>query len=134
VAPPLGPRERAAIAELRVLLEGLRAPDNADWSTFRMIQRLLGKHGVVPPAMLAGLLPFVHQLRSALLPQLEAVAETGVAPPDAAALLAASCDEIARRDRTLQQIREELPGHLERVSRLLESLDAAATHRLAGGG
>lgn len=132
--PPLSPAAAAARREtlegLHRLLLSLQAADNAHWSSYRMLQRLLQRHTRVPPSIVQGAHPFVWDVLNGLVPQLEAAASIGAVPQEARRRLVECCLALTNDGLTPEQMAAEIPGQLARLQRLLEALSASTAAQI----
>ncbi|HEV8630184.1 MAG TPA: hypothetical protein VGV61_07690, partial [Thermoanaerobaculia bacterium] len=129
VAPEPG---RETVEQLHGMLVALQSADNQHWSSFRMLQRLVGRHTRIPPSMVQGAHPFVYEVLNSLVPQLEAAAALGAVPQEARKRLVECCLSLSDDRLTPDQMVDEVPANLARLHRLLEGLTAATAARLRG--
>jgi hypothetical protein len=123
-------RRREAIETLHQALRQLQSPENAGWSSYRLLQRLLERHAHIPPSMLQGAHPFVYDVLNNLVPQLENAAAVGAVPAEARRRLVECCLALTSDSITPEQMNHEVPANLSRLQRLLEGLQAATAAQL----
>jgi hypothetical protein len=129
-SPATSDARRDTLEGLHRLLQFLQSPENAHWSSFRMLQRLLQRHARVPPSIVQGAHPFVWDVLNGLVPQLEAAASLGAVPQEARKRLVECCLALTDDALSPEQMVAEVPGQLSRLHRLLEALTAATGAQL----
>jgi len=116
-------------AELSRLMHPLHEP----WRAFRMVRKLQARLRILPPALTAEIRPFLAELRAELLPLLEEAASLGLLPAASAETLRACARRLTEQDAAAPGANAGMGDDLERVERLLESLDKAMPSAAAGG-
>jgi hypothetical protein len=122
--PPRPADPGAAFERLRARLAELQSPENANWSSFRLTQRLIEKHARLPVAMFRSIHPFLHEIAEGLVPDLKIVAPYQNLTMDAVLRLESVCRELCAGDVAPAQLADEVPRKLERILRFLDALRA----------
>lgn len=124
--PAISAAERLdAARRLDARLQALLGPANPRWSSFRMVGRLLGRGGAIPPELLETAKPFVAEVRRDLAPELDQLARLGPLPPELAESLRDDCAILERTDLSPLEMRQRLPAAVRRLERVLEALRGA---------
>ncbi len=112
------------LEKLQGLLHMLLSGANTHRKSFDLVHRLVSQKGMIPPAMLRSMLPFIEDLTDRLVPQLAAVSAQGAIPITYQSELTQYCRSLTRRDLTPGEIKTTLVGQMEGLLRLLADLDA----------
>jgi hypothetical protein len=112
-----------ALGELQTRLRDLRSTSNSNWNTFRMTERLLGKHGRIPPGMYASACPFVAQVSEEILPLATAVARGGALSEQEARRLESYCSFLLEVEPTPRRLEQAIPSTMKRLLNLLDALE-----------
>ncbi len=123
-------RRRETLERLHQQLVALQSSANPQWSSFRMLQRLLERHARIPPSIVQGAHPFVYEVLNGLVPQLEVAASFEAVPQEARRRLVECCLALTDDQLSPEQMIAEVPAHLARLHRLLEGLTAATAAQL----
>ena len=117
-------RKREELEELRRLLRDLLASTHPHRKAFNLVHRLLAQKGMVPPAMLQSILPFLETLTDTLVPQLVTVSAQGAIPITYQGELTQYCRDLARRDLTPRDMKLDVMNNMDGLLRLLGDLEA----------
>lgn len=123
--PPSGADATRCANLLAAALSRLLHPLHEPWRAFRMVCKLQERLRILPPALTAEVRPFLGELRSELLPLLEEAAALGLLPAASAETLRTCDRRLTERDPAAPRASAEMGGDLERVARLLDSLQKA---------
>jgi hypothetical protein len=123
--PPSGADATRCATLLAAALSRLLHPLHEPWRAFRMVGKLQERLRILPPALTAEVRPFLVELRNELLPLLEEAATLGLLPAASAETLRACEHRLTVLDPTAPHASAAMGGDLERVARLLDSLQKA---------
>jgi hypothetical protein len=120
IKPPADPRQ--ILAHIDAVIVELQSPANQNWNSFRMTQRLLGKHSRLPSAMFHAVNPFLVEITNRLVPDLKAIAPYKGLTLEAVQRLEAVCRELCQDDPSPTQLADEVPRKLDRIVHFLDAL------------
>lgn len=126
--PSAGPAQSAlplqdAVRELQHRLKDLRSSSSSAWKTFRMTERLLGKHRRIPPGMYASACPFVVQVEEEILPLVTAISAGGALTDQQARRLESTCSFLLEAEPSPARLEEAIPRTMKRLLDLLDALE-----------
>lgn len=117
------PAERAALlADLRDRVGVLESPLNPRWNDFRMVLRMLARHGRLPDAMTAASLPLVEELVADVTPRLRRLAPHGGLTADLVERIEETCRALLAEPLAAVS-GEATRQRLERLQRFLAALE-----------
>lgn len=117
------PEERlVALRRLEGLLQHLQSRDNPNWAAMHMVKRVLDRHGRIPPTMMKQAVPFLEQLLSTLLPELEGAAASHLIPAEIVDDLRQQCQSLTQPQPTPREIVSVVPVLFENLERTLQNL------------
>jgi len=114
----------AALETLQRSLEEIRSAANPHRKSFDLVHRLLNQKGMIPPAMLQSILPFLESLTDRLVPELTAVSAQGDIPITYQSELMQYCRDLTRRDLTPLAMKTDVLNNMEGLQRLLGDIEA----------
>lgn len=114
------------LGKLRDLLKNLLSATHPHRKSFDLVHRLLKQKGMIPPAMLQSLVPFVEELTEKLVPQLASAASKGGISIVYQGDLTQYCRTLARRDFTPREMKVDVLNAIDGLLRLLADLEAEA--------
>ena len=88
----------AALTAARDYLTALRSTTNPSWKGFLMVERMLSRHGRIPPRMFGLAAPLIDELIRKLIPLLEQVARLDDFPRSTVEKLRSGCQELQESD------------------------------------
>ncbi|MCP4654347.1 MAG: hypothetical protein GY856_02900 [bacterium] len=116
-----------ALRKLQGFLREFLSRSNPYRKSFDLIHRLLNQRKIIPLAMLHSMLPYLDDLMNILVPQLSLVSSHGDLPPTIQTDLMQCCEALSSRQLTPQQLKAEVPGHMDRVLEILDNLHVTAS-------
>ena len=114
----------AALETLRESLEEITSIANPHRKSFDLVHRLLTQKGMIPPAMVQSILPFLDSLTDRLVPELTAVSAQGDIPITYQSELMQYCRDLSRRDLTPLAMKTDVLNYIEGLQRLLGDIEA----------
>jgi hypothetical protein len=116
--------KRQTLAQLRDRLEELTSATHPHRKSFDLVHQLLTRKGMIPPAMMQSIQPFLEDLTDTVVPQLAAVSAQGDIPITYQAELVQYCRDLSRRDLTPTDLRSGVLTNMEGLMRLLGDIEA----------
>lgn len=131
--------KRRALEKLHRRLEELISATHPHRKSFDLVQQLLTRKGMIPPAMMQSIQPFLEDLTDSVVPQLAAVSAQGDIPITYQSELTQYCRDLSRRDLTPMDMKSGVLTNMEGLMRLLGDIEAATqevmdTYGSSGGG
>ena len=121
------------IRDLETFQELIRhylSSENPNRKSFDLVHKMLSKKAMIPPAMLASIMPLIEDISENLAPQLAKISAHGSIPISFQAELNQYCRALSRRDVTPQNMKTEIYSSMEGLLRLLGDLEAEALNML----
>jgi hypothetical protein len=123
-------RDRA-IKSLHDWLEQRLVKGGTEWNAFRMIARLVGQRGPIPPAMFATARGFASDLQRELVPMLRGFTALGPLANELSRSFEVDSELIARDPIDPAAMRHQVPQAMRRIQEQLEALRSATTSLMA---
>lgn len=123
-------RDRA-IRSLHEWLEHRLVRGSAEWNAFRMIARLVGQRGPIPPAMFATARRFALDLQQELVPMLRGFTALGPLANELSRSFEVDTELLARDPIDPAVMRHQVPQAMRRIQEQLEALRSATTSLIA---
>jgi hypothetical protein len=117
----------AALAAARDCLSAMRSTTNPSWKGFLMVERMLTRHGRIPPRMFGLAAPLIEELWTRLIPLLEEVARCDDFPQSTVEKLRAGCSDLRQGDVSSATLERTIPRALRTISEALEESTAKIT-------
>lgn len=123
---PVAVQDRlSALEEVQVAIEPLLAATHPERKAFDFLHRFLKQKRSVPPGMVKSIHPFLRLLLDDVAPKIAAAVAHGDLPAGAQENLERSCHALLDGRIGPDELKAEVPVHMDRLLHLLEGLSSA---------
>ncbi|HVT59355.1 MAG TPA: hypothetical protein VHR45_13260 [Thermoanaerobaculia bacterium] len=122
-APIASGKQETLLADLRRRMAALQSPLNPRWNSFRLVLRMIDRHGRVPDAMVGASLPFIEELLADVAPDLRRLAPYRGLTADLADRFEGACRALAAGLRSPAAGEPTPQQELAQLQRLLAALE-----------